>query len=282
MPRAPRRPRSLEEIARLQAVVARLRGPRGCPWDRKQTVRSVRPFILEEAHEVAEAIEDGDAAHLREELGDVLFHVLLLTRMNEERGRFTLADVAAGIADKLVRRHPHVFGTARVRGAADVVRSWEEIKTKERGARRAIGGGIPRAVPALTKAETIGRRAAKLGFDWPDLAGVFAKLDEETRELRAEIAGWDRLPAARRRRARAAAARELGDVLFVLANIARHLGVDPERALDGCLTRFCARFETMRGEVERRGARLDRMSLDKLDRAWETAKSRQRLKGREK
>jgi tetrapyrrole methylase family protein / MazG family protein len=272
MPRTPRRPRHLHEIDRLRGVVARLRGPGGCPWDRKQTVRSVRPFILEEAHEVVEAIDDGDPAHLREELGDVLFHVLLLARMNEERGRFTLADVAAGIADKLVRRHPHVFGTARAKTAGDVVRSWEEIKDRERGARRAIGGGIPRAVPALTRAATIGGRAARAGFDWPDTAGVVAKIAEETRELRAEIASWDRMAAPARRRARARAAHELGDMLFVLTNLARHLGVDPERALNDCLDRFCARYEAMRGEVEGRGGRIDATSLGELDRAWERAK----------
>jgi tetrapyrrole methylase family protein/MazG family protein/ATP diphosphatase len=263
----------------LKRVVSRLRGPRGCPWDRRQTPATVRSFILEEAHEVVQAIDRRDPAHLREELGDVLFHVLFLAAIAEERRWFDLAGVIEAITQKLVRRHPHVFGKGHARDAAEVERSWEEIKAAEKGRRGSIGEGIPATVPALTRAVRVGERAARTGFDWENVQGVLDKLDEETRELKQELAGRDfKKPPCLNRAARDRIEHELGDMLFVLANLARHLRVDPEAALGRCSERFCARFDNMREAIEKLGRRFHEMSAEEMDSAWEREKKRRRAR----
>jgi MazG family protein len=259
-------------MAELISVVARLRDPGGCPWDREQTPRTIRPFIIEEAHEVVEAIDSGDPDHLREELGDVLFHILLLAKMGEETGDFSLVDVAKGIAQKLVRRHPHVFGGGTAKDSADVERTWERIKAGEKGHRKSVGDGIPRTVPALTRARRIGERAARTGFDWAGVRGILDKLEEEIGELKAEIPSEGRPTTRQLASAEARLEHELGDVLFVLTNLARHLRVDPERALDACSKRFSGRFDAMRKIIESSGRQIGDLTISEMDAVWEEVK----------
>ena len=252
----------LRAMARLLDVIARLRAPDGCPWDREQTPATMAPHLLEEAFEAADAIRGGDESETREELGDVLMNVLMIAQMRSEVGSFDAGDVADAIADKLVRRHPHVFGDAKATDAREVLGRWEELKRAERRAgNRASGAlaGVPAALPALLRAFRVGEKAARVGFDWPDRSGPRAKLDEEIGELDEAIAGGD--PAR--------IESELGDVLFSLCNLARHLGVEPETALRGTIDRFSARFGRIEAEF---GERLAEVGLAELDAAWNRAK----------
>jgi tetrapyrrole methylase family protein/MazG family protein len=253
------------ELAGFHDVVRRLRAE--CPWDRAQTHQTLVRYAIEETYEVVEAIASGDPALLEDELGDLLLQVFLHAAIAAEAGEFTLADVAHTITEKMVRRHPHVFGTVVVEDAAHVARNWDQIKAAEKsgagGDDRAAGllDGVPASLPALAYAAELGRKAAKVHFDWPDVAGVWAKVDEELAELRGE-------PSA--------AFEELGDVLFAVAQLARHLGVDAEGALRAAGAKFRRRF----GEVERlaaeRGVDLSSAGLDVLDTLWDEAKLRER------
>lgn len=253
-------------IERLVGIMAMLRDPeRGCPWDLEQDFASIAPYTLEEAYEVADAIERGDLEGLREELGDLLLQVVFHARMAEERGAFRFADVAAGICDKLVRRHPHVFAAARVGSAAEQTHAWEAIKAGEKAARGAPAGlldDVPLALPALARAAKLGRRAAQVGFDWPDASGPRGKIDEELAELDAAAAAGGR----------DAVEQEIGDLLFSVVNLARHHGVDPEAALRAANARFTQRFR----HVERRRATAvasgDSPGLEQLDAWWREAK----------
>ncbi len=248
-------------LERLIGIVRRLRAPGGCPWDREQTEQSMAPHLLEEAYEAVDAIGTADAAKSREELGDVLMNVLMIAQIASEAGRYNVEDVAAAIADKLVRRHPHVFGGARADDAETALASWEVIKRREgkAGAVRGVLSGVPTALPALLKAFRVGEKAARAGFDWPDAAGPRQKLGEELAELDAALAAGD--PGA--------ASRELGDVLFSVVNVARHAGVDPEMALRGTVDEFMRRF----AYVERRlGERLGQASLAEMEALWQEAK----------
>lgn len=257
-------------LARLIEIMAALRHPEtGCPWDQEQDFRSIAPYTLEEAYEVADAIERGDLVDLREELGDLLLQVVFHARMASEQGAFDFEDVARGICDKLVRRHPHVFGDATVDSAEAQTAEWERLKAEEKAARGGAGGllsDVPLALPALARAAKLGRRAARAGFDWPDAAGPRAKIEEELGELDRAVAagaGGDRVEA------------ELGDVLFAVVNYARHLGIDPEAALRGANEKFVRRF----GHVERRlaesGGGPGTVELEQLDRWWDEAKARE-------
>jgi len=258
-------------MERLIEIMAALRDPAGgCPWDLEQDFATIAPYTLEEAYEVADAIERGDLDALREELGDLLLQVVFHARMAEEQGAFRFEEVAAGICDKLVRRHPHVFGDAVVASAAEQTLAWEDIKAQEKAARGVQAGlldDVPLSLPALTRAAKFGRRAARIGFDWPDATGPRAKLDEELAELDALLQA-DAPPAA--------LAEELGDVLFSVANLARHLGIDPEAALRGSNARFARRF----GHVERRlaesGLEPDSAGLERLESWWQEAKQGRR------
>lgn len=247
-------------------MVDRLRAPDGCPWDREQTTESMARHLLEEAFEAAEALEDGDDEAAREELGDVLMNVAMIARIAAERGAFDLEAVARDIADKLVRRHPHVFGDARASDAEQVLQRWEEIKRTEAGEdapRRSVLAGLPRALPALQKALRIGEKAARVGFDWPSAEGPRRKLDEEIAELDAALGGGDRN----------AIEDEVGDVLFAVANLARHAGVDPERALRRTIERFAERFRHVEKAL---GDRLGHADLDEMEALWRQAKERER------
>lgn len=245
-------------VDRLADIVAYLRGPEGCPWDKEQTFGSLRRYILEEAYETVEAIESGDPNWLEEELGDLLLQVVLQSQLAQEEGLFDLADVAEGISDKLVHRHPHIFAqTGALKTAEEVKDRWEEIKRKEKG--RSALDGVPTNLPALTQSEKLQRKAAKIGFDWPDLEGVFAKIEEEISELKEAIAGGK--PEEK--------LHETGDVLLAVANLARKIKVDPEDALRQANRRFVARFQKMEEISERP---LEGMTLDELEAIYQKAK----------
>jgi XTP/dITP diphosphohydrolase len=262
-PQSPFQPPALDALAELIAVVDRLRDPDGgCPWDLEQTHTSLIPYVLEEAHEVADAIRHGDDRHLREELGDLLLQVLLHARIAAEAGRFDLEAVARGIRDKLVRRHPHVFAGAEAADSAAVRGHWEAIKEQERPASPLSDrlAGKVRGQPSLAGTMTISRKAAAAGFEWDDLAGVWAKVHEELDELKEAVASGDR----------AHAQEELGDVLFTLVNVARWCDLDPEEGLAGTNRRFLERF----GRVEAAlGGDLTGRSLAELEALWRQAKA---------
>ena len=253
-------------IDRLLSIMARLRDPEhGCPWDREQNFRSIAPHTLEEAYEVADAIEREDLAALRDELGDLLFQVAFHARLASERGAFTFDDVVEAICDKLERRHPHVFGDAVVTDVSEQTRAWERIKREERAARGAADAlaDVPIGLPALTRARKLGARAADAGFDWPDADGPRAKIDEELAELdRASRTG-----DASRREA------ELGDLLFSIVNLARHLRIDPEAALRGANERFARRYRHVERELARLGQSAPGAPPELLDRLWAAAKA---------
>jgi MazG family protein len=253
-------------IDRLRAIMAALRDPeRGCPWDREQTWATIAPHTLEEAYELADAIERGDASHVRDELGDLLFQVVFQARIAEERGLFDLDSVAAAISDKLERRHPHVFGSATVRSTAEQARAWEEHKAAERRAAGIAVGtldGVALGLPALTRAAKLGRRAAGVGFDWSRAADVLAKIDEERRELERALDGGEA----------AAVEEELGDLLFSIAQFARHAGVDPEAALRSANAKFERRFRHMESWLAEQGRTPAGASADELETLWAKAK----------
>ena len=259
-----------DPLRRLEDLVARLRDPTdGCPWDLEQTHQSLTPYVLEEAHEVADAIRHGDDQHLKEELGDLLLQVVLHARIAEEDKRFDLNAVAAGISEKLIRRHPHVFADAEARDSAAVRISWEAIKAQERaGAKAAAVSASPlsdqlaskvRGQPALSGAMTISRKAAKAGFEWEDIAGVWSKVNEELEELKDAICSGDK----------AHAQEELGDVLFTLVNVARWCEISPEEGLAGTNQRFLDRFSRVEAALD---GDLNGHSIEKLEGLWQQAK----------
>ena len=262
-------------FTRLIDIVARLRAPDGCPWDREQTVDSLKPFVLEETYEVLETIDRHDHEGLREELGDFLFQAVFLAQVESEGGHFTIADSVQSIGDKLIRRHPHVFGREQGEAAldtADQVRSrWEDIKAQERGgpaAPKTLLGGIPPALPALLRAHQIGIRSSSVGFDWSKTDDVLDKIQEEVNELREVVTAAG--PADQER-----AEEEMGDLLFTIANLARKLGIEPETALRKANDKFTRRFETMETALAGSDRAMKDLSLDELEQQWQQAKSRQ-------
>lgn len=263
-------------IGRLLRIMERLRDPqRGCPWDREQTFATIAPYTIEEAYEVADAIEGGDPADLRSELGDLLFQVVFHARMAEERGWFDFDAVATGIHDKLIRRHPHVFADASFASPAEQTSNWEEHKARERAeaaARRgesehSVLGDVPKALPALLRAAKLGRRASQVGFDWADVTGVRAKLSEELAELDAAISPTDASGIASAPRA-SDIAEELGDALFTLVNLGRHLNLEAEQTLRSANTKFETRFRHMEKVARDRGLDLGALSPAQWDALW--------------
>lgn len=239
----------------------------GCPWDLAQNYASIAPFTIEEAYEVADAIDREDRQDLQAELGDLLFQVVFHSRLAEEEGVFAFDDVARGICDKLLRRHPHVFGSAEERAAGAAPGSWERIKAGERAAKPGPDAGsalagIAVALPALKKASKLGQRAARVGFDWPDVGGVRAKVDEELAEL----------DEARGQSSAAAIEEELGDLLFSVANLARHLDIDPEQALEAANRKFKRRFQGVEQAAAAQGSNLEALDIEELERLWEGQK----------
>jgi len=259
-------PSVAETFTRLVDIMARLRAPGGCPWDREQTHESLRPYLLEETYEVLEALDGGEPTAIRDELGDLLLQVVFHAQLAADADRFTIADVTRAITDKLVRRHPHVFGDVQVRDASDVVRNWTRIKGEERrasGADADTFAGVPVALPALARAQRLGERAAHVGLDWPDAAGVLGKLHEETRELETAVAGGNG----------EAIEHELGDVLLTLVNLARHLGFHAELALQGANARFVSRVRHLEAATRAHGKCLSDLRPDEIDRLWQDAKT---------
>jgi tetrapyrrole methylase family protein/MazG family protein len=246
-----------EQFLRLLGVVDYLRSERGCPWDREQTPRSLIPYLLEETYEVIESLEEGNHQALKEELGDLLLHVLLQGRMAQEAGQFTVADSIQAITDKLIRRHPHVFGDQQVEGSGEVRQRWEAAKQREKG-RASLLDGVPRTLPALTQAQRVQEKAASVGFEWETIAPVWAKVSEELEELHAACAAADA----------AAIEEEFGDVLFSLVNLGRFLHLSPEAALRKGIAKFTQRFRIIEQELARRGRRLEDASLAEMDDIW--------------
>lgn len=251
-----------EPLPRLRAIVSLLRSPEGCPWDREQTHESLRPGLLEEACETIDAITRADDANLREELGDLLLQIVFHTDLAQERGAFTLEDAARHVCEKLIRRHPHVFGEAKASGTGEVLRQWEQIKREEKGAGASILDGIPRALPALVRAQNVQKKAARVGFDWPDAHGVIDKFREEVAELSVEIGSGD----PRRLE------HEIGDILFTAVNMARKLGVEAELALENSTQRFMRRFRHAEAALAAQGRTMEQTPPAELDRLWEAAK----------
>jgi nucleoside triphosphate diphosphatase len=264
-------------LDRLVAIMARLRDPvSGCEWDRQQNFGTIAPYTIEEAYEVADAIARGDLDDLRDELGDLLLQVVFHARIAEERGAFDFGGVVEAITTKLIRRHPHVFGDARDLAPAEVKRLWDEIKAaekRERAARRgssehaaSILDGVPAAMPSLTRADKLTRKAAKVGFEWPDLDGVTAKVEEELAEVREAAASGERREIAA----------EIGDLLFTVANLARHLEVDPEAALAAANRKFERRFKAVEQALAADGRSPEQSDLAEMDRLWDEAKAAER------
>ena len=262
--------RAGDEFQRLVDIMRRLRGPGGCPWDHEQSIQSLRGFVLEETYEVLDAIDRADHEALRGEIGDFIFEGVFLARIEEDEGHFSVTDSLRAINEKLIRRHPHVFGergdSPKVGTAGKVVEQWEQIKAREQqaeGRRRALLEGVPRSMPALLRAHEIGTRVAAVGFDWPTTAAVVDKIEEEVEELRESIG---------RHEGHERAEEEMGDLLFSIANLARKMGIEPESALRKANEKFSERF----GEVERRldgeGRSVGEASLQEMEEAWERVK----------
>lgn len=259
--------KSAFDMADLLQIMRDLRNPdTGCPWDVEQTFNTIAPYTIEEAYEVADAIEAGDLDDLRDELGDLLLQVVFHARMAEEQGAFDFNDVVGAICAKMIRRHPHVFGDeSRDKSAGQQTKDWEKIKAEERGGaeRRALDG-VTSALPAFTRAVKLQNRAARVGFDWPDTTGVINKIVEESQEL---VEARDSLPQDK-------IEEEFGDLAFVLANLGRHLGLDPEAALRKANSKFTRRFNAVEDEFRDRGLPMADQSLEELDRVWDMVKSR--------
>src|SRR5499427_7363883 len=254
------------QFDKLVEIMATLRGPNGCPWDKQQDFNSLKPMLVEEVYEVLETIENNDFDGLSEELGDVLLHVVFHAFLGKEAGKFDINTVIDKISEKLVRRHPHVFGTETARTAEEVIKNWEAIKAKEKEQKlksrtpeqRSLLEGIPSKLPAIHEAHQISSRAARVGFDWPDIEGIFDKLQEEVRELK------DVISSGSDERKRDRLEDEIGDMLFVIVNIARYLKIDSESALKRANRKFKSRFQYMENELAKQGKTVEQVSLDEM------------------
>ena len=296
-------PKTGERFERAVSIMARLRGPGGCPWDREQTFDSIKPYTLEEAYEVLEAIDNRDWDELRGELGDLLLQVLFYSQMAEEEKRFSIDDVLDRLSSKLVDRHPHVFGEVKAETSADVLRNWEALKAEEKKKRLEAGGGkgvkgeaaesvlagVSSAMPALLEAHKLTSRAAHVGFDWPEMAGLFEKLEEEVTELKHELqhlpaparpvaggvagSGKPRVPEELRHRLE----EEVGDMFFVLVNIARYLSLDPESALKKTNRKFKRRFQWMEAQLRASGRTPQQATMDELEALWQSSKREEKF-----
>ncbi len=243
----------------LVKIIAKLRAPDGCPWDRKQTHASLREFLLEECYEALDALDEGDAAKLCGELGDLLLQIVLHAQIASEAGEFEMGDVIKGINTKLIHRHPHIFGSVKVKDAAEVAHNWEALKQEERGADTSMLESVPRQMPALSYGQAIQRRVAEVGFDWKDAEGIIDKLVEEVGEFKQ--AGSEKQKT-----------QEFGDLLFTLVNIARRLGIDSEAALREANEKFYCRFTYMEEVCRQRGVKIGDLSFDEQNALWEEAK----------
>lgn len=254
---------------RLVEIMETLRGGEGCPWDRKQTRESLKPFLIEEAYEVLEAIEEKDADKLKEELGDLLYQILFHAQISKESGEFGIEDILAAGCEKMVRRHPHVFGDRKAESAEEVLKQWEAIKKEEKGEeRRSVLEGVPPHLPALLRAHQLQARAARVGFDWEHVDQVFTKVKEEMTEFEEAFRAKDRKSMEN----------ELGDLLFALVNIGRFIEVSPEDALRKSISRFISRFRHIEEEISRQGREWRDVSLDEMEALWQEAKALEKEK----
>jgi MazG family protein len=293
-------PTTGERFERAVAIMARLRAPGGCPWDREQTFDTIKPYTLEETYEVLEAIDNRDWDELTGELGDLLLQILFYSEMAQEQGTFSIDDVLDRLSTKLIDRHPHVFGDVQAETASEVVRNWEAIKVEEKKKRLAAGGGksakesknadsvlggVSPAMPALLEAHKLSSKAAHVGFDWPNVEGLFDKLHEETEELREELAGFPEPGPRPNLRGVAGSGRqeipdelhsrmeeEVGDLFFVLVNIARYLSLDPESALKKTNRKFKRRFQWMEDQLRASGKKPEQVGIEELENLWQQAK----------
>jgi MazG family protein len=292
-----------ERFERAVSIMARLRGPGGCPWDREQNFDSIKPYTIEEAYEVLEAIDNRDWEELRGELGDLLLQVLFYSQMASEENRFSIDDVLDRLSNKLVDRHPHVFGNVTAETSAEVLRNWEALKAEEKRKRREAEGGertkpeqansvlagVSSAMPALLEAQKLSSRAARVGFDWPEIEGLFDKLREETSELKREL---EQVPATAKSPGAGIAGSgkpqvpeeirqqledEVGDLFFVMVNIARYLSLDPESALKKTNRKFKRRFQWIEEQLSPSGRKPEQVSMDELELLWQQAKERERI-----
>src|SRR5438552_2120743 len=257
------------QFERLLEIMRRLREPGGCPWDREQTRTSLKPFLVEETYEVLEAIESGEAEALREELGDLLLQVVFHAQIAAERGEFDMAALLARLVDKMISRHPHVFGETTLGTPGEALAQWEAIKQREAheaGRRRSVIDGVPRALPSLLRAQRITSKAARVNFDWPDARAAWSKVEEECREVADALAADDR----------ARLQDELGDVLFSLVNVARLASIDAEEALQRAIEKFRRRFTGMEDDLSARGKSVGSVSQAELERSWEAVKAQER------
>jgi tetrapyrrole methylase family protein/MazG family protein len=252
-------------IQRLLDIMRRLRAPDGCPWDREQTIESLRGNLIEETYEVVDAMDSGDRTALCEELGDLLLQVVFQSQIADEEGVFNFDDVAKGIADKLVRRHPHVFGDVQADTPDEVIKNWEKIKKTEKGGEspRSLVDGIPKHLPALSKAHLVQKRVAKVGFEWDEISGVVDKLDEELAEVKEAMAQKD-ADAIRE---------ELGDLLFSAVNLSRTLGHESEELLNENIAKFMRRFQSLENRLHAENREIDECSIDELEAVWQAVKS---------
>jgi MazG family protein len=258
-------PESAVQLARLRAIMHRLRAPGGCPWDAEQTHESLVSNLIEETYETVDAIRRADVPHMMEELGDLLLQVVFHSELAEEAGNFNLDDVARGISDKLVRRHPHVFGDSSASTSDQVLSQWDAIKRQEKGeVRKPYLHGVGKGLPALERAAKLQKKAAKVGFDWPDERGAWEKLEEECAEAREAAASGDA----------AHLEEELGDVMFSLVNVLRHRGLDPEVVMAGANRKFESRFAAMETLLETQGKSLEAASLEEMEACWRLASNK--------
>ncbi|MBC7323623.1 MAG: nucleoside triphosphate pyrophosphohydrolase [Acetomicrobium sp.] len=263
---------SFEELVE---IMKKLRAPEGCPWDRKQTLETLKEYVIEESYELIDAIDSRDVKNICEECGDLLLQIVFIAQIAAENDWFEVQEIIESLCDKLKRRHPHVFGDLKVRDSEEVRRNWDMIKLQERESKKEEPSrltGIPRSMPALLRAYAIQERAAKVGFDWEkgNLDPIWAKIDEEIRELRKALDEGDAGEVKE----------EIGDLLFAVVNLSRHIGVNPEEALQGANEKFSARFRFIEESVEGKGRSFDEYSLDELETLWQSAKKVQRTKGR--
>ena len=262
------------KFEKLVDIMATLRGPNGCPWDKQQDFNSLKPMLVEEVYEVLEAVENNDPEGLSEELGDLLLHVVFNAQLGKEAGTFDIDTVIQKISQKLVRRHPHVFGEESASTAEEVIKNWETIKEQEKAEKlksrtpeqRSLLEGIPSKLPAIHEAHQISSRAARVGFDWRDVEGIFDKLQEEVQELKEVLSGDDELHRERLED-------EIGDMLFVIVNIARYLKIDSESALKRANRKFKSRFQYMETELANQGKTLEEASLEEMEALWQKAKT---------
>jgi tetrapyrrole methylase family protein/MazG family protein len=264
-----------KKFENLVRIVEKLRAPKGCPWDRVQTHKTLKPYMVEEVYEALDAIDSGDSRKLREELGDMLLHIVMHANMASEKKKFSVADVIDSISTKMIGRHPHVFGSKKAKSIAEVWQRWEEQKQKEiaeKGEKhKSILESIPQALPALYRADKVQRRAARVGFDWDSVAGAWEKVHEEEEEIRAVLRSSKRQgPSTKKLK------EEIGDLLFAVVNVARKLDIDSEEALQTAVSKFARRFNGIEEHAKNKGVKLANLSLNEMDMVWDRIKSKEK------